>query len=72
VRLADPQALLIEGNEARQNLNRFLEELQKLPESMAEAITAQYFTHTEKRQDVGNFHPLPSGLAEDYEQEAAT
>ena len=72
VRLADPQALLTEHNDARQNLSRFLEELQKLPASMADAITAQYFTHTEKRQDVGNFHTSTSGLTEDYDHEAAT
>ena len=72
VRLADPQALLTEHNDARQNLSRFLEELQKLPASMADAITAQYFTHTEKRQDVGNFHTSTSGLAEDYDHEEAT
>ena len=72
VRLADPQALLTEDNDARQNLNRFLNELQKLPDSMADAITAQYFTHTEKRQDVGNFHSAPSGTLEEHDHEAAT
>jgi len=50
-----------------QNLNRFLKELQKLPSSMAEAITAQYFTHTEKRQSVGDFKTSSSGLLEAVE-----
>ena len=64
VRLADPRELLNEDNNARQNLNRFLEELQQLPASMADAITAQYFTHTEKRQDVGNFHSAATETTE--------
>ena len=64
VRLADPHTLLSESNDARQNLNRFLKELHKLPGSMAEAITAQYFTHTEKRQSVGDFKTSPSGSLE--------
>ena len=72
VRLAEPQALLVQGGEARQNLDRFLNELQKLPAAMAEAITAQYFTHTERRQDVGSLHTSTSELTEDYNHETAT
>ena len=62
VRLADSQTLLSEHRDARQNLNRFLKELLKMPSSMAEAITSQYFTHTEKRQNVDSFQTAPSGL----------
>ena len=70
VRLADPRDLLTEDTGARQNLNRFLEELQRLPASMADAITAQYFTHTEKRQDVGNFNTSLEEIAESFNDEA--
>jgi len=70
VRLADPRALLSEDNDARQNLSRFLDELQGLPNLMAEAITAQYFTHTEKRQDVGNFNSAPEETAKSFDHGA--
>lgn len=53
VRLADPDALLSAGRDARQNFARFLKVLQELPTSMADAISAHYFTHTESRHRVG-------------------
>ncbi|OED36400.1 hypothetical protein AB833_27695 [Chromatiales bacterium (ex Bugula neritina AB1)] len=62
VRLAEPQALLDEDRDARQNLHKFLKVLQQLPASMADAITAQYFTHSEKAQNLGSFRVPPTGL----------
>jgi uncharacterized alpha-E superfamily protein len=47
VRLADPQQLLSDDRDARQSLQKFLRVLQELSGSMADAITSQYFTHTE-------------------------
>ena len=62
VRLADTQALLDEERDARQNLNKFLQALQKLPVSMADAVTTHYFTHAESRQELGNFRAPPAGV----------
>lgn len=62
VRLADPQNLLSEDRDARQNLPKFLKVLQQLPESMADAFTSHYFTHSEKIHNLGNFRASPSGV----------
>ncbi len=62
VRLADPETLLNQDRDARQNLHKFLKVLQQLPASMADAVTGQYFTHTEKRQELGHFRVPPTGL----------
>ena len=62
VRLADTGALLDEERDARQNLNKFLQALQNLPVSMADAVTTHYFTHAETRQELGNFRTPPAGV----------
>jgi len=54
VRLADPERLISSERDARQSLQRFLRVLQQLPASTADAITAQYFTHTETLQQLGS------------------
>jgi uncharacterized circularly permuted ATP-grasp superfamily protein/uncharacterized alpha-E superfamily protein len=54
VRLADPQQLLSEERDARQSLQKFLRVLQELSASMADAITSQYFTHTETSYQLAN------------------
>ena len=53
VRLADPDQLLKEDRDARQSLQKFLRVLQDLSASMTNAITSQYFTHTELRHQLG-------------------
>ena len=59
VRLADPEELLTPERDVRQNLQRFLKILQQLPSSIANAVTTQYFTHSEIRQELGQ-SSLPS------------
>ncbi len=53
VRLADIEPLLNAGNNSRQSLPKFLKVLEELPIRMTNAITKQYFTHTESRYDFG-------------------
>jgi uncharacterized circularly permuted ATP-grasp superfamily protein/uncharacterized alpha-E superfamily protein len=67
VRLADPEQLLNTDKDVRQSLQKFLRVLQDLSASMTNAITAQYFTHTETRQQIGpaNVVSVDSIRAED-------
>ena len=55
VRLAEPELLLDEQSDARQDLSMFLHMLQQIPNDMSDAVTSQYFTHSEKRHDLGRF-----------------
>ncbi|MEM7257568.1 MAG: circularly permuted type 2 ATP-grasp protein [Pseudomonadota bacterium] len=60
VRLADPDQLLSDERDARQSLQKFLRVLQDLSASMADAVTAQYFTHTETRHQLAQNNISPA------------
>lgn len=63
VRLAEMESLLNAGNNSRQSLPKFLKVLEELPTKMTNAITKQYFTHTESRYDFGQPAPLSNSLS---------
>lgn len=63
VRLADPDSLISSERDSRQSLQRFLRVLQQVPASMADAITAQYFTHTEAGQQLASTSAPVDGLS---------
>ena len=46
-RLIDPVSLLRQDNQSQQKLKVFFSTIKKVPEDIANAISAQYFTHTE-------------------------
>lgn len=46
-RLIDPLSLLQNDNQSQQKLKIFFNTIKKVPEDIANAISAQYFTHTE-------------------------
>jgi uncharacterized alpha-E superfamily protein len=46
-RLIDPVSLLQQDSQSQQKLNIFLSSIKKVPADIANAISAQYFTHTE-------------------------
>jgi uncharacterized alpha-E superfamily protein len=46
-RLIDPVSLLQQNSQSQQKLNVFLSAIKKVPQDIANAISAQYFTHTE-------------------------
>ena len=52
VRLADAGGLLDAARDSRQSLVRFLGVLEALPAELAEALTARYFSHVERRTDL--------------------
>lgn len=65
VRLADANVLLAAKRDSRQNLSKFLEVLQHLPNGMAEVLTSTYFTHVEASQQLSDIMPttkIPDGL----------
>lgn len=46
-RLIDPVSLVQQDSQSQQKLNLFLSAIKKVPDDIANAISAQYFTHTE-------------------------
>lgn len=57
VRLADTHSLLEAKRDSRQNLPKFLGVLAELPDSMAELLTATYFTHVDTAQQLSEILP---------------
>lgn len=57
IRLADTYALINAKRDARQSLPKFLTVLEGLPDSMAEVLSATYFTHVESSQQLSDIHP---------------
>lgn len=57
VQLAEPFVLLGAKKDARQNLPRLLSVLERLPEEMADILSATYFLHVETGQQLSELSP---------------